>query len=172
MAQHLRKAPQCLTVAEAADLDTGDPVKSRYAFAWPPAATFHGPKPFWATLRPDPQEVPTCEAPHKRWPSLPNLSKGIHSERLDGFVKELVEFGICERPHPDDLPLSLLAVPKLLRDLFRCCIEIAADIPAQRAGWTNHGAWCVAVCGNRAIFRPNAAVLTDELPPIWAQCFA
>ena len=172
LAQHLRKATHCLIVAEAADLDAGVTVKPRYSFAWPPAATFQGPKPFWATRHPDPPEEPAREVPDPRWPTPPSLSKGIHSERLDGFVKELVEFSIRERPHPDDMPLSLLAAPNFFRDLFRCCIEIAAEIPAQRAGWTDYGTWCAACCSNRVIFRPKAAVLADELPPIWAQCFA
>ena len=172
LAHHFRQAERCLVVTEAADLEDQPPTRSSLSFAWPPAANCQGPVPFWAPLRPVPPgsiEVPRASRP---WPVLPNVSKGVHSEKLSDFALQLVEFGLSERPREDDLPLSLLAVPPCLRGLITCCLEVAAEYPAPSAGWRTHGSWAYAVKADRAIFRPCGAQPGDKLPEQWAACFS
>ncbi|CAE7835275.1 unnamed protein product [Symbiodinium sp. CCMP2592] len=172
LTEHLRKSVRCLQVLEASDTDPTDHVPQRFHFAWPPAAAAHGPRPFWATLSPEETAKPTASAaPVAAWPILPDISKGIYSKGLSGFVQAVVEFGLDTGLGCDDVPIGLIGVPTCLKGLVDCCLFISESFGSARsASWTVRGSWAVSVVGNRAVFKPLSAQLGGELPTEWQAC--
>ena len=168
---HLRKSPVCLRVLEEADLPKDALVPAKHTFAWPPAAATFGPRPFWATLRPCATAEPDIAVQRQIvWPAVPDLSKGVCSKGLDGFVKAFVELGIRENLSAEDVPLHLLRLPFCLKGLIECCVDLFEMIPARSAGSATHHRWCFSCCEGKAILRPAAARQLSDLPPLWAGC--
>ena len=69
LAQHLRRSHACAAVYQEADIDPG-PAEKLASKDMPPAVMI-GPRPFWATLRPQPQDV------HFATPCTPDPSEAL-----------------------------------------------------------------------------------------------
>ena len=165
---HLRKHPSCLNVAEAADLDREEIVKSCHPYAWPPAMPVFGPRPFWATRTPTAPQEPVAPAfAALPWPVPPRKDKLCTAVDRTAFAKSVLAFAARTRPGDEDVPLAYLSQDFGVADIARCAVTAARLFLARSAGVATFRRWIVVVQGERAVIRPIQATQVESLPAVW-----
>ena len=171
---HLRKSPGCMSVTEAADLDPGLSTHKSFRFAWQPATPVCGPRPFWATLRPQqPEETESAKPLPPVWPHVPPPKECVPSI-LRELALKLINIGLRFELTEEDLPLTLLHQQHPAYGLVVGAMRASSFLRARSAGRIVCGAWTVLCLGERAIFLPTSTVQHQhiELPEPWQPVLA